>query len=36
MNILKEAGVDLTRGGPVEDALETFGRLLTKLEKLAD
>lgn len=36
MNILKEAGVDLTRGGPVEDALETFGRLLTELEKLAD
>lgn len=35
LNILKAAGVDLTQGEPVKEALETFGRLLAELEELA-
>ncbi len=34
LNVLKKAGVDLTKAEPVQDALDYFGRLVGKLEEL--
>lgn len=34
LNVLKKAGVDLTKSEPVQDALDYFGRLVGKLEEL--
>lgn len=34
LELLKKAGVDLTKPEPVEDALKTFGRVLDELEEI--
>jgi len=35
LNLLKEAGVDMTAPGPVQEALDLFGSLLDQMEELA-
>jgi oligoendopeptidase F len=35
INLLKKAGVDMTKPEPVREAMQTFGRLLDQLEELA-
>ena len=34
LDIMRNAGVDLSTPAPVEDALDTFGRVVDELEKL--
>ncbi|HZK42697.1 MAG TPA: oligoendopeptidase F, partial [Syntrophomonadaceae bacterium] len=36
LNVLKKAGVDLTKPEPVQEALDYFGRLVDELEKLVN
>lgn len=36
INLLKKAGVDMTKPDPVREAMQTFGRLLDQLEELAE
>ncbi|OUM86073.1 MAG: oligoendopeptidase F [Bacillus thermozeamaize] len=36
INLLKRAGVDMTKPEPVREAMRTFGRLLDQLEELAE